>query len=150
VTLLPTLVSLIEVDRIADDIVLVPFLFPSRFVPIDSITYVTFSIPGTLLAKATSPSMSIACGCLIWSIAASGMAGAQSFAGVVTCRLFIGIGEALFGQAVAFHYSLWYKKEELGKRLAAFVGFGVIAGAFGGKPAFLVVFLSRLQGSKTD
>lgn len=33
----------------------------------------------------------------------------------IVCRLFIGVGEALFGQAVALYYSYWYKKDEVGK-----------------------------------
>lgn len=57
------------------------------------------------------------------------MAGSRSFGAIVTCRLFIGIGEAMFGQAVALHYSLWYKKDEMGKRVALFIGAGVLAGA---------------------
>ena len=78
------------------------------------------------------PSYSIAIGALLWSISAASMAGAKSFAGVIVCRLFIGLGEALFGQAVTLHYSLWYKKDEISKRLALFIGAGVLAGAFGG------------------
>ncbi|EIM83806.1 MFS general substrate transporter [Stereum hirsutum FP-91666 SS1] len=100
------------------------------------VTYISLSIPGTLLAKAILPSYSIALGALIWSIAATGMAGAQSFGAVITCRLFVGIGEALFGQAVTFHYSLWYKKDEISKRLALFIGAGVLSGAFGGLIAY--------------
>lgn len=96
------------------------------------ITYIVFSIPGTLLAKAILPSYSIAIGALLWSISAASMAGTKSFAGVIVCRLFIGLGEALFGQAVTLHYSLWYKKDEISKRLALFIGAGVLAGAFGG------------------
>lgn len=96
------------------------------------ITYIVFSIPGTLLAKAILPSHSIALGAFLWSIAAASMAGARSFGSIIVCRLFIGLGEALFGQAVTLHYSLWYKKDEISKRLALFIGAGVLAGAFGG------------------
>lgn len=71
------------------------------------ITYIFFSIPGTLLAKAILPSTSIALGCLIWSLGASGMAGAHSYASIIVCRLFVGLGESLFSQSVALHYSLW-------------------------------------------
>ena len=71
------------------------------------VTYIVFSIPGTLLAKAILPSTSIAIGCLIWSVGACGMAGSHSYGSIIVCRLFIGLGEALFGQAVALHYSLW-------------------------------------------
>lgn len=59
---------------------------------INSITYVLFSIPGTLLAKAILPSTSIAAGALIWSIAATAQAGTKAPAGVYVCRLFVGLG----------------------------------------------------------
>lgn len=72
------------------------------------------------------------------------MAGAHSFGAVVVCRLFIGLGEALFGQSVALHYSLWYRKDEIAARLALFIGAGVLAGAFGGLLAFGV---SHVTGS---
>ena len=75
-------------------------------------------------------SRSIACGTFIWSIGVTGMAGCRSFGAVIICRLFIGIGEAMFGQAVALHYSLWYRKDEIAKRLAVFIGSGVLAGAY--------------------
>jgi hypothetical protein len=35
------------------------------------------------------------------------MAASQSFASIIVCRLFIGLGESIFGQAVVLHYSLW-------------------------------------------
>ncbi|KAH8799261.1 MFS general substrate transporter [Flagelloscypha sp. PMI_526] len=100
------------------------------------VTYIALSIPGTLLAKKWLPSNSIALGAVIWSTAAACMAGAQNYPGVIVCRLFIGIGEALFGQAVALYYSMWYKKDEVGKRLALFIGAGVVSGAFGGLLAY--------------
>ena len=84
------------------------------------ITYMLFSVPGTLLSKAIPPNYALGAGCLIWCVAntldmakanraaaAAGMAGCQNYASIIVCRLFIGIGEAIFGQAVVLHYSLW-------------------------------------------
>ena len=59
------------------------------------ITYIIFSIPGTLLAKAILPSTSIAAGALIWSTAATCQAAALNPAGLYVSRLFVGIGEGL-------------------------------------------------------
>lgn len=100
------------------------------------VTYIALSIPGTLLAKAWLPSRSISLGALIWSVAASAMAGAKNYPSIIVCRLFIGIGEAMFGQAVALYYSMWYRKDEVAKRLGFFIGAGVLAGAFGGLIAY--------------
>ena len=73
---------------------------------------------------------------MIWSIAATCQAAAQNRAGIFTCRLFVGIGEAMFGQAMAFHLSLWYTKRDLAKRVGLFISAGALAGAFGGLIAF--------------
>ena len=100
------------------------------------ITYIVLSVPGTLLARHFNPSRTIACGALIWSIAASAQAGTQNPAGVYVCRLFIGIGEAMFGQAMAFYLSLFYTRFDLAKRIGFFISAGSLAGAFGGLIAF--------------
>lgn len=55
---------------------------------------------------------------------------------VYVCRLFVGVGEAMFGQAVALYFSYWYTKSEISKRVALFIGAGALAGAFGGLIAY--------------
>lgn len=79
------------------------------------ITYIVFSIPGTLLAKAWLPSTSIATGALVWSIAATCQAATHNPAGLYVCRLFVGVGEAMFGQAMALYFTFWYRKSEIAK-----------------------------------
>lgn len=96
------------------------------------VTYITLSIPGTLLAKRILPSTSIAIGAMIWAVAATCQAATFNPASIFVCRLFVGVGEAMFGQTMALHLSLWYTKKELGKRIALFIGAGSAAGAFGG------------------
>ena len=63
------------------------------------ITYIVFSIPGTLMAKQINPSWSIAAGAMIWSIGATLQAAAFNRAGLFVCRLFVGVGEAFFGES---------------------------------------------------
>lgn len=111
------------------------------------ITYIVFSIPGTLMAKQINPSTSIACGALIWSVAATLQAAAFDRAGLFVCRLFVGVGEAFFGQAMAFHLSLWYTKKDLAKRVGLFISAGALSGAFGGLISFGV---SSIQNSKIE
>ena len=38
----------------------------------------------------------------------------------------------MFGQAMAFHLSLWYTKRDLAKRVGLFISAGALSGAFGG------------------
>ena len=80
---------------------------------------------------------------MVWSIAATCQAAAFNRAGLFTCRLFVGIGEAMFGQAMAFHLSLWYTKRDLAKRVGLFISAGSLSGAFGGLIAFGVQHIKR-------
>lgn len=107
------------------------------------ITYIIFSVPGTLLSKAILPSTSISIGCLIWSIAASAQAATVNPAGVYVCRLFVGVGEAMFGQSMALYFTFWYRKSEVAKRIGLFISAGSLAGAFGGLIAFGVSSLTH-------
>ncbi|GAA5900441.1 hypothetical protein JCM6882_001247 [Rhodosporidiobolus microsporus] len=100
------------------------------------ITYIVLSVPGTLLAKQILPSTSIACGALIWSIATSCQAGVTNPAGLYVCRLFIGVGESFFGQAMALYFTFWYRKNEIAKRIGLFISAGSVAGAFSGLIAY--------------
>ncbi|KAJ7225131.1 major facilitator superfamily domain-containing protein [Mycena haematopus] len=109
------------------------------------ITYIVFSVPGTLLAKAILPSTSISIGALIWSIAATCQAAAFSPGALYVCRLFVGVGEALFGQSMALYFTYWYLPNELSKRIGLFISAGSVAGAFGGLISFGV---SSIKHSK--
>ncbi|GAA5968251.1 hypothetical protein JCM8115_006170 [Rhodotorula mucilaginosa] len=106
------------------------------------ITYITFSIPGTLAAKRFPPSRTIAAGALVWSIGATCQAAVTSPGGLYACRLVVGLGEAFFGQAIAFYLTLWYLKSELAKRIGLFISAGSLAGAFGGLIAYGVARIS--------
>ncbi|TNY24166.1 major facilitator superfamily domain-containing protein [Rhodotorula diobovata] len=96
------------------------------------ITYILLSVPGTLMAKQFNPSTTIACGALIWSVAATCQAAVTNPAGLYVCRLGVGVGEAFFGQAMALYFTLWYTRKELSKRIGLFISAGALAGAFSG------------------
>jgi MFS family permease len=104
-----------------------------------------FSIPGTLLSKQINPSTAISIGALVWSIAATCQAATTNPAGLYVCRLFVGLGEAMFGQSMSLYFAFWYRKNEIAKRISFFIGAGVVAGAFGGLLAFGV---SSIEHSK--
>ncbi|KAM0753497.1 MFS general substrate transporter [Meredithblackwellia eburnea MCA 4105] len=110
------------------------------------ISYIIFNVPGNILTNVLSPNLAIGGGAMLWGIASSAQAGATSFAGIVVCRLFIGIGEAAFGTAVPLYFSRWYRREEVAKRNSFYIGAGALAGTFGGLIAYGVGHLhSHLQ-----
>ncbi|CAF1445831.1 unnamed protein product [Adineta steineri] len=104
------------------------------------IAYILFNVPGNIMAKMLQPSTALAIAALIWGIASTLQAATFNFAGIIVCRLFIGIGEAGFGPTVPFYYTIWYKREEIALRNALFIGCGAVAGAFGGLIAYAVSF----------
>ncbi|CAF1122939.1 unnamed protein product [Adineta ricciae] len=104
------------------------------------IAYITFNVPGNIMAKILQPSIAIGIAALIWGVASSLQAAVFNFAGIVVCRIFIGIGEACFGPVVPLYYSIWYKRDEIALRNALFIGCGALAGAFGGLIAYGVSF----------
>jgi len=53
----------------------------------------------------------------------------------------------MFGQAMAFHLSLWYTKQDLAKRIGLFISAGALSGAFGGLIAFGV---NHIKHAKID
>lgn len=71
-------------------------------------------------AQQISPSTSISIGALIWALGASCQAAVQNPAGLYVCRLFVGVGEAMFGQSMALYLAMWYSKTELAKRVGLF------------------------------
>ncbi|GJN87727.1 hypothetical protein Rhopal_000682-T1 [Rhodotorula paludigena] len=103
---------------------------------LDRITYIVLSVPGTLLAKQFLPSTTIAFGALTWSIAASCQAAVTNPAGLYVCRLFVGVGEACFGQAMAVYFTFFYTRKEIAKRIGLFISAGSLAGAFSGLIAY--------------
>ena len=105
------------------------------------IAYIAFNVPGNVLVKVLKPPTALAIGAFIWGMASTLQAAVFNFPGIIVCRIFIGIGEACFGPAVPFYYSMWYKREEIAIRNALFIGCGALAGAFGGLIAYSVSFV---------
>ncbi len=65
-----------------------------------------FNLPGNILVTLITPDKALALGAIIWGSASAAQAGCNSFASLVICRLFIGLGESCFGVSVTLYYSL--------------------------------------------
>jgi MFS family permease len=57
---------------------------------------------------------------------------ANKTTGIAACRFFLGIAEAPFFAGVAFLFSSWYTRKEMGMRLGIFFCGAMLSGAFGG------------------
>ncbi|TEB34142.1 MFS general substrate transporter [Coprinellus micaceus] len=105
------------------------------------ISYIVCQIPAVIASKLFPPRVWMAFAAMGWGISSTLMASAVNFAGLVVCRLAIGVFEAGFGPAIPLYFSLFYTKAEMGLRMAYWFGFAAVAGAFGGLIAFGVQHL---------
>ncbi|CAO3701074.1 unnamed protein product [Rhizopus stolonifer] len=64
------------------------------------------------------------------------MAASKNFATIAICRFLIGLFEAGFFPGVIYFMSLWYTRQEYGRRISFFWSFSSLAGAFGGLIAY--------------
>ena len=67
------------------------------------------------------------------------MAFARNFAGLLTCRFFLGVFEAGLFPGLIYYTSLWYPKKQQAIRVGIFWSFSALAGAFGGVFAYGII-----------
>ena len=53
---------------------------------------------------------------------------AFNLAGMLVCRVFLGVFEGLFGTGIVYYLSLWYHRSEMGVRVFWFLGPTAVAG----------------------
>ncbi|GJE96543.1 MFS general substrate transporter [Phanerochaete sordida] len=99
-------------------------------------SYILCQIPATVISKLYSPRLWIGCAALGWGLSSTLMSTGFNFAGLIVCRVALGVFEAAFGPGIPLYMSLWYTKQEMGLRMAYWFGFAAVAGAFGGLIAF--------------
>ncbi|KAI7856485.1 major facilitator superfamily domain-containing protein [Circinella umbellata] len=98
--------------------------------------YILFQLPSNVIMRRWRPSFWLSFLMLSWGIVATAMAACENFAGLMVCRLLLGCFEAGFFPGVVYMLSLWYTRQEYGRRVALFFSFGSLAGAFGGILAY--------------
>ncbi|KAK5737638.1 hypothetical protein LTR17_006500 [Elasticomyces elasticus] len=97
-----------------------------------SVGYVAMQIPSTLFMPRTRPSIFLPVCMIIWAIVSGCTALVTSTGGLLAVRFVLGICEAPFFPCAIFYLSCWYKKSELGFRMALLVSGIVISNAFAG------------------
>lgn len=75
-----------------------------------------------------SPSKWIAFGVCGWCVTSILQMVSFNLAGLLVCRVFIGVFEGLFGTGIVYYLSLWYHRSEMGVRVFWFLGPTAIAG----------------------
>ncbi|TFY71443.1 hypothetical protein EVG20_g1557 [Dentipellis fragilis] len=123
--------------------------------------YSLFEPPSNLALKWLRPSRWLSLILLIWGVAMTLHGVAQSYGGLIGLRFVLGLAEAGLYPGIVFYITCWYKRSELGTRVAAFFSSATVAGAFsgllaaaihnmdgvGGKPGWAWIFI--LEGLAT-
>ncbi|KAF9206406.1 hypothetical protein BGZ59_011682 [Podila verticillata] len=107
------------------------------------VAYCIFEIPSNWILVRIGPRSWIPLLMLAWGSISLLMAWVTSFTGLTIIRFALGLAEAGFVPGVLYYITLFYKRSEQSFRIAIFLSFNILAGAFGG---LLAAAISRLSG----
>ncbi|OAL36975.1 hypothetical protein AYO20_03744 [Fonsecaea nubica] len=110
------------------------------------IPYILLEVPSNLVLKRVRPSIFISSIMLGWGVITICQGVTQSFAGLVVCRVIIGVFEAGFFPGCLYLISMFYKRHELQWRFNLFFSAAIIAGAFSGLLAYAIAHMDGIAG----
>jgi len=110
------------------------------------VPYILLEVPSNIILKKIRPSMWLGGMMFFWGITTMCQGFVTSYAGLLVCRIFLGIFEAGVFPGAAYLIGMYYKRFELQKRLVFFFSSSLVAGAFGGLLAFALVKMDALRG----
>jgi len=99
-----------------------------------------------MIIKKLQPARYLAGIAFFWGLVATFSAFVQNFAGLVACRLLLGIFEAGLFPGVIIYLSMFYNKKSVALRNAYFYGTSAISGAVGGLVAYGIGELDGAAG----
>lgn len=83
---------------------------------------------------------------ICWGLVATFTAFVQNFAGLVACRLLLGLFEAGMFPGVILYLNMFYNRGNIGLRTSYFMATAATSGAIGGLVAYGVGFMDGLGG----
>jgi MFS family permease len=106
------------------------------------VTYISSELPSNLIIKHyVSPSRWIAFITTSWGIIATLTGVAQSYGGLIACRLFLGLVEGGLFPGCTMYLTFFYTKRELALRVGYLFVSAALAGACGGLLAYGIGFM---------
>ncbi|KAG2205801.1 hypothetical protein INT47_003984 [Mucor saturninus] len=106
-------------------------------------SYVIFDLPSNIIMRRWRPSYWLAILMFLWGVVATAMAASKNFAGIAVSRFFLGVFEAGFFPGVIYFLSVWYTRQEYGRRISFFWSFSSLAGSLGGIIAYGISQISN-------
>ncbi|KAL2410902.1 putative transporter [Exophiala dermatitidis] len=110
------------------------------------IPYITLEFPSNVLLKRLRPSIYLPSLIIGWGIMTVCQGVTGSFAGLVVCRVLIGVFEAGFFPGMVYLVSMYYKRNELQWRLNILWSAAIISGAFSGLLAYGLANMDGIAG----
>ncbi|KAI5120275.1 hypothetical protein M0805_005332 [Coniferiporia weirii] len=111
------------------------------------VSYCPMQIPSNMiLNRITRPSLYIGLCVIAWGLTSAMTGLTHNFAGILACRVFIGIPEAAFYPGIMYILSRWYTRKELAFRASILFAGLLIANAFGSLMAAGI--LSNMEGKR--
>ncbi|KAL2267383.1 hypothetical protein VTJ83DRAFT_4660 [Remersonia thermophila] len=107
------------------------------------VSYSVFEPLTNVLLKRMRPSIFIPLIMLAWGLTMTFMGFVHNYAGLMAARWFLGLTEAGLFPGLNYYLSCWYKRSELGIRVAIFFSSAAIAGSFGG---LLAAAIEQMHG----
>ncbi|KAF8898875.1 major facilitator superfamily domain-containing protein [Infundibulicybe gibba] len=106
--------------------------------------YALFEPISNVVLRRLRPSIWLSTMILLWGITLHGVI--KNYGGLVTLRVLLGLAEAGMYPGIVFYISSWYKRSELGTRVAIFFSSATIAGAFSGLLAAAIANMDGIGG----
>jgi MFS family permease len=108
------------------------------------VTYVLVEVPSNLVLKKFTPSRWISIITVGWGIISTLTGIVQNFAGLVVCRLLMGLVEGGLFPGLTVYLTLFYTKKEIALRIAYLFVSSALAGACGGLLAYGIGFMDGI------
>ncbi|KAL8837974.1 MAG: hypothetical protein Q9176_005322 [Flavoplaca citrina] len=110
------------------------------------VTYLLSEVPSNLVLKKFTPSRWISFIATSWGIIATLTGITQNYAGLIVCRLLLGLVEGGLFPGATVYLTLFYTKRELALRVGYLFISAAIAGAVGGLLAYGIGFMDGVAG----
>ncbi|KAF9237557.1 MFS general substrate transporter [Melanogaster broomeanus] len=111
---------------------LILHIFAARSRALHLDPYSLAEVPSNIALKLFRPSRWIPTIMVAWGLVMTLMCLINTYQGLITARVFLGLMEAGLFPGVNFYISLWYPSAERSMRIAIFFSAATISGAFGG------------------
>ncbi|KAL9022904.1 MAG: hypothetical protein Q9180_008500, partial [Flavoplaca navasiana] len=112
------------------------------------VTYLLSEVPSNLVLKKFTPSRWISFIATSWGIIATLTGITQNYAGLIVCRLLLGLVEGGLFPGATVYLTLFYTKRELALRVGYLFISAAIAGAVGGLLAYGIGFMDGVAGQR--